>query len=253
MNLFLECPDRENLTSTSDFTPDFVCRRGFLTKICAIPYTYTNQWDRGMTVSIQKVGCTYYMLEVESENSMSEELKKMAYGGKNLEELMSTSPAGTQNLNDEYVSIRKTKFGAHSLIIRGEIDGCRPDKEYVEMTTTTTAGKGLGTDKEMKLWLQCYLLGINKILLGYRENETGLVRQIEWIKVENLVKGSLSWEPERCFRHLKKFLDLKKSEDGLSYSFKRNMGSEDFMPHRETFFVQKVRAGPSSQVKRPMF
>lgn len=243
MVLFLQCLKEENLLGKSDF----VCRRGLLTKICETPYIDDDDERSGIIVSIQKVGSTYYMREFETENNreiqrnVSLREKKCAYGGKKFETLVTNrrdgQVDGPQNFNDEYVSVRSAKLGEHSLIIRGEIDGRLPDSRlsYVELKTTTATGRDPKEDpkKARKWWLQSHLIGTEKILCGYRQ-ENGVVDRVKHLQVDDFCDQDST---KYCFLSLKTFLDFVKKhivKEYQPYYLHRYPGSKSFTLHEDS-------------------
>jgi RAT1-interacting protein len=69
--------------------------------------------------------------------------------------------------------------------------------------------------KLMKFWLQSFLLGVPKIIIGYRDHQ-GILRRIEEMETANIpgnVKrnGKKSWDGNVCINFGATFLDCELS------------------------------------------
>lgn len=67
--------------------------------------------------------------------------------------------------------------------------------------------------KLMKFWIQSFLLGVPKIIVGYRD-QGGILRKIEEIQTESIPaktmqRGVQSWNADMCINFASNFLDCK--------------------------------------------
>ena len=249
MSLLIECLVRDNLVGKSDF----VCWRGLLTEISATPYDAGGKFDEGMTISVQKIGDTFYMYKFDTEitlkkrEEMTPHQKKMGYWGMKFESFVS-APIGKEpdfeavvNYNKEFVSVVSTKLGSHSMIFGGEVDGCDPEDKgwYVELKTTRRMDHprqeySFRRFKLMKWWLQSFLLGIDRILCGYRDDD-GIISRLEWYKISDIPRiirqDRHTWMPEACLSYLQTFLDFIKenvTQEYQPYVLRRQAGEKMF-------------------------
>ena len=88
-------------------------------------------------------------------------------------------------------SVVRTRLGAHRLLLAGEVDcmealppGAAPPplgrRKYVELKTSVavTTDRRRGTferHKLLKFWAQSFLLGVPKIIVGFRDDDGVLV------------------------------------------------------------------------------
>jgi RAT1-interacting protein len=171
------------------------------------------------------------------------------YAGYKFEELSTLSrpsPESTQqeierrndNVVDniqQYCSIVKTQIGSSTLIMGGEVDciwgyhptprlslivDYKPDPpqnpvpHYVELKTSR---KWIGPrDKEnferhklLKFWAQSFLLGVPKIIVGFRSNDN-ILASLETFQTEKIpTKGKIrGWDEKICINFAAKFLEF---------------------------------------------
>lgn len=130
------------------------------------------------------------------------------------------------NNHAQYCSIVKTGIGKAKMIIGGEVDAvwdCKPENKndpihWVELKTTAS----IESDKDMvkyerkllKFWIQSFLLGVPKIIVGFR-SKRGILQRIEELEtnsIPNLVKkNKASWDGNVCINFTASFLDWLKS------------------------------------------
>ncbi|KAF7616460.1 hypothetical protein AFLA_004520 [Aspergillus flavus NRRL3357] len=138
------------------------------------------------------------------------------------------------NNNAQYCSIVRTGIGKTRLIIGGEVDAvwdCKPARKedvihWVELKTSAE----IRNDRDMvkyerkllKFWAQSFLLGVPKIIVGFRD-ERGIVHRLEELEtasIPNKVKngGRVTWDGNICINFTSAFLEWLKStinEDGM--------------------------------------
>ena len=138
----------------------------------------------------------------------------------------------------QYCSVVKTGIGKAKMIIGGEVDAgksafsivpghahhvtvwdCKPDNKndpinWVELKTSAS----IESDRDMlkyerkllKFWIQSFLLGVPKIVVGFR-SKGGILQGIEELetnKIPALVKkNKASWDGNVCINFTASFLD----------------------------------------------
>ncbi|XP_067936038.1 decapping and exoribonuclease protein-like [Watersipora subatra] len=238
LNLLLMSLDRANLVGKSEFA----CWRGLFTKLAASPYDAAGRFDDGLKVVAQKVGGVIYLYEFpteefeEKQKVLDDRNKAMQYWGMKFESYV-TAKRGENPVTDEpmdfnyeYGSVVRAKLGSHSLVFGGEIDCAWPQHptQYIELKTSrecSHAGqeRSFRKFKLLKWWLQSFLIGIEDILCGFRD-DNGIVRSCEWYKVSEIPKiikqDRDTWRPSACLAFLNQFLD-----------FIRSSVTEELVPH----------------------
>jgi RAT1-interacting protein len=131
------------------------------------------------------------------------------------------------NTNVQYCSIVRTGIGNTSLILAGEVDcvlGHKPEDPnapipWVELKTSATQ-----TDqrpktvrkweaKLLRIWAQSFLLGVPKVVVGFRSPNGILetVQEMETQKIPGHVKrGCNSWDGNSCISMTAAFLEFLK-------------------------------------------
>ena len=246
ISLLLECLAEKGLTGKSDF----VCIRNMLTKLCFTPYEIGGRFDYGMIVVVQKISGVYYLREFPTdeytrhEASIEEREKMMRYWGLKFESYVTAKP-GAQvplaafsdrlNLNEEFCSVVQTRVGTHSIILRGEIDCCQANGNYVELKTSKEFDhpgheRSFYRDKLIKWWLQSSILGIKKVLCGFRD-ENGVVKRLEEFSVDQMPSLIQQKNPSACINFLDTFLGFVKgnvTSDFVPHVFRRRAGESAF-------------------------
>lgn len=137
------------------------------------------------------------------------------------------------NTNEQYCSIVRTRLGPVSLLLAGEVDCCYdykptvetepldPEDDYHGMKKPTAAlaaenisshyvelktSKVIRSDRDrlnfekfkmLKFWAQSFLLGVPRIIVGFRDDQGILVEEetLETLRLPGLVRaGSQSWD-----------------------------------------------------------
>ncbi|KAJ1023595.1 hypothetical protein NDA16_003212 [Ustilago loliicola] len=116
--------------------------------------------------------------------------------------------AGDVNTNVQWCQIVKTKLGGNRLVIGGEVDGVSRNpstgrEEFVELKTSMqmapyhrNPGKAISDQdrfekKLLKFFLQSYLLGISKIVVGFRDHHGMLTthQEFETLRIPRMVRA----------------------------------------------------------------
>ncbi|GKZ33901.1 decapping endonuclease targeting mRNA [Aspergillus brasiliensis] len=148
------------------------------------------------------------------------------------------------NNNAQYCSVVRTAIGHARLIIGGEVDAiwdCKPERKedpihWVELKTSAE----IRNDRDMvkyerkllKFWAQSFLLGVPKIIVGFRD-QYGIVHRLEELetaaipgKVKKL--GRATWDGNICINFAATFLEWLKTtiqEEGTWRIRKREKSS----------------------------
>jgi len=130
------------------------------------------------------------------------------------------------NNHAQYCSIVKTGIGKAKMILGGEVDAvwdCKPDTKdepinWVELKTSAM----IEGDRDMlkyerkllKFWIQSFLLGVPKIIVGFR-SKMGILQRLEELETKSIpgmVKrnGKGSWDGNLCINFTASFLDWLK-------------------------------------------
>ncbi|XP_041363441.1 decapping and exoribonuclease protein-like isoform X2 [Gigantopelta aegis] len=225
----------ENDVGKTQFTSlhtDFICWRGLLTKLLCTPFENRDDW----CIAVCLFNGTYYLCEFDTEKkerekrSMSDRQDEMCYWGWKFEQYVTADkPDGKPNTsqpvnnNEAFCTVVRTRLTSHSLVFGGEVDAVDPRsagvRQYVEMKTT----REIDTHRQMenfkrfkliKWWAQSFLVGITKIVCGYRDDD-GVVHRIEEMDVPKLPDMAKNlrdpWNPAICFNFLDQFLQFIKN------------------------------------------
>jgi len=128
--------------------------------------------------------------------------------------------------NPQYCSMVRTGIGATSLILAGEVDCVlgekpeRPDQPipWIELKTSAEPGN-LSNLREtvkyerklLRYWAQSFLLGVPKIMVGYRTPDGFLTRiaEFETQRIPAQVKrGAHTWDGNLCINLTAAFLEF---------------------------------------------
>ena len=248
MDILLHCLLQENLSNKSEF----VCWRGLLTKVAASPYDAGGKFDDGLKIVAQKFCDVIYLHEFPTEQALKKQehlddrQKLMQYWGMKFESYL-TAKSGEKpdieeqlNLNNEFGVVVSSKLGSHSIMFGGEVDcSLSSHNKYVELKTTREFSheghrRSFRKFKLMKWWLQSFLIGIEDIFYGLR-NDEGFVKQCKWLKVSDIpqiIKQDRdSWRPGLCLTFLDEFLTFVKesvTESLVPHVFTRSPGAKEF-------------------------
>lgn len=207
---------------------DFLCYRGLLTRIASTVYSPKDSW----ILCVIKFQDVYFLCEFQTAKKQQEiaamtfREKLMTYWGHRFEPYLLSStqdavakvgPSVAMNLNEEYCSIVRTKLDNHRLVFGGEVDCVDPEtNEYLELKTNRLIETPKHVEifeklKIVKWWLQSFLIGINTIICGFR-NDSGVVSVLERMSVKDLVaRGKPYWSGAVCFTFLSELLSVVKA------------------------------------------
>lgn len=164
-----------------------------------------------------------YIMEHKSttfRSSLSSIMREGMYIGHKFEAIMTVDSMGKRDssakVNEQkyYISIIKAKLNECRMLFGAEVDCYDPSIardpnmstcQYVELKTTIDRGNRNVSDisdhKLLKYWIQSYLAGIPRIVVGYRSRSSGALKKTETFqtnKLPLLVKCKESWNTNDC-------------------------------------------------------
>ncbi|KAI1827941.1 RAI1 like PD-XK nuclease-domain-containing protein [Xylaria intraflava] len=163
----------------------------------------------------------------------------------------------TVNNKAQYCSVVRTGIGKTTLCLGGEVDAIWDSKpaqkgapiNWVELKTSAEIRDERGMKnferKLMKFWIQSFLLGVPKIIVGFR-SQNGILTEIEDIQTASIPetaakRGVRSWDANKCINFASAFLDWLRStinDEGV-WRIRRQPGSSTI----EVFKVEEVGHG----------
>ncbi|EHA24413.1 hypothetical protein ASPNIDRAFT_209964 [Aspergillus niger ATCC 1015] len=234
---------------------DIITWRGMMTKILAAPFDNLNGFEMNATC-FQNEQKRIQKNQRMPPGMASQDL--MAYWGYKFETLSVLNepwdPTPRReienreelivNNNAQYCSVVRTAIGRARLVIGGEVDAiwdCKPERKedpihWVELKTSAE----IRNDRDMvkyerkllKFWAQSFLLGVPKIVVGFRDQH-GIVHRLEELetaaipgKVKKL--GRSTWDGNICINFAATFLEWLKTtiqEEGTWRIRKREKSS----------------------------
>ncbi|KAL4877661.1 RAI1 like PD-XK nuclease-domain-containing protein [Aspergillus karnatakaensis] len=229
---------------------DIITWRGMMTKILTAPFDNMNGFEMNATcfqgtIFIEENN-TYKNEQKRKQKSQrvppgmaSQDL--MAYWGYKFEAISvldKTWDATTRdeiegreelivNNNAQYCSVARTGIGHTKLVLGGEVDAIwdsKPERReepinWVELKTSAEIRDERDIlkfeRKLLKFWAQSFLLGVPKIVVGFR-GQDGIVRRLEELETGNIpgnVKksGRGTWDGNICINFAAAFLEWFKS------------------------------------------
>ncbi|KXH43367.1 hypothetical protein CNYM01_03096 [Colletotrichum nymphaeae SA-01] len=161
------------------------------------------------------------------------------------------------NNKAQYCSVVRTGIGQTVICIGGEVDAVwdsKPQKQgaptnWVELKTSLAIRDDRDVDnfhrKLMKFWIQSFLLGVPKIIVGFR-NRHGILTDVEEIETEKIPdtvqrRGKATWNGDMCVNFAAEFLVWLRqtiNDDGV-WRIRRRAGE----PTIEVFKVDEAGHG----------
>ncbi|KZF21301.1 rai1 protein [Xylona heveae TC161] len=228
---------------------DFITWRGMMTKIMATPFDNFNGFEMNATffqgtIFIEE-NHEYKLAQWQMQKSQpprrggpSQDL--MSFWGYKFETISllpdtwdATSREYIESREDEivnnhaqYCSVVRTGIGKSRLVIGGEVDAVwdkKPENKdepinWVELKTS----EEIYSDRDMqkferkllKFWIQSFLLGVPKIIVGFR-NRNGILQRLEELETRDIPinvkkRGMRSWDGNLCINFTASFLEWLK-------------------------------------------
>lgn len=259
---------------------DFITWRGMATKIMTVPFSKLDEWEMNATLFQRTIFIEEnHAKKLESRHqqyssgasrgNMSQDL--MSFWGYKFETL-SLLPEHWSTTSREYIearedqvvsnyaqycSIVRTGFGKLKMILAGEVDAVMDFKSddptvstnWVELKTTAE----VTSDKDqvklerklLKFWAQSFLLGVPKIIVGFRTQQ-GILQRLEEMDTQSIpekvrLQGKNMWNGDACIAFTSAFLGWLKqiiTTEGLWRIRKRTN-----VPVLEVFKVEETGTG----------
>ncbi|KAF1329197.1 Decapping nuclease dxo, partial [Globisporangium splendens] len=211
--------------------PHFVTFRNNLNKIMGTPYNSSSEWT---FLAEKRNGCVY--LDVRRTQSdldaanrgVHENQRHGAYAGRQFEiasthakqsehdgEGSSSQPSGERVVNEdeEYCGLFASTLVGKRLVIAAEIDCLDGSKDnYVELKTFRVLQREkdqfvFERFKLLAFWIQSFIVGIPKIVCGFRNDDFELCKLQTFKTVEIPSFCRKYWSPTACLNFTSSFLD----------------------------------------------
>eukprot|EP01018_Ginkgo_biloba_P004961 Gb_17946 [translate_table: standard] len=166
----------------------FVTFRNNLNKILGTAYNRYDPWEMGVH---KRRGTVYLDVHKLPERPQSEMDRQRTYWGYSFEQLATedrkegvSEDSRAVDANVEYCAVIRTKLGAHRIIMGAEMD-CYDDsrdgkKYYIELKTSreldSRTVERFEREKLLKFWIQSFLAGVPRIVIGFRDDGGRLLR-----------------------------------------------------------------------------
>ncbi|ODV98248.1 hypothetical protein PACTADRAFT_37484 [Pachysolen tannophilus NRRL Y-2460] len=219
----LKCIENYERSMDSKLKVDIISWRGIMTKLLILPYENRNEIDLNIIrfdgqIFIQSDKKLDLKRQEEEKASQTDQLKKLTFSGYKFEVASTLSQPWAQSTRKEietrrkrkvnnieqYCSVVKTGIGKVKYCIGGEVDcvwDYKPSKEeeletnddplthYVELKTSRILdqpGQVFNFEKKLfKTWAQCFLIGIRKVIYGFRDDNL-ILRSVEEYKTDEI-------------------------------------------------------------------
>jgi RAT1-interacting protein len=156
----------------------------------------------------------------------------------------------------QYCSIVRTGFGKTKLIIAGEVDAVEAYKpedisqpiNWIELKTTAEVNNDKDVvkleRKLLKFWAQSFLLGVPKIVIGYRSQQ-GILQRLEEIDTqtipERVMRGRRMWDGQTCINFTSAFLEWLKATITKEGTWR--IRKREKVPSLEVYQVEETGTG----------
>ncbi|KAI1117186.1 RAI1 like PD-XK nuclease-domain-containing protein [Nemania sp. NC0429] len=144
----------------------------------------------------------------------------------------------------QYCSVVRTGIGKSVLCLGGEVDAIWDSKptekgapiNWIELKTSAEIRDNRGMSnferKLMKFWIQSFLLGVPRIIVGFR-SQAGILTKLEEIQTASIPetaakRGVRSWDANTCINFASAFLDWLRNtinDEGV-WKISRRAGSQ---------------------------
>ncbi|EFR03282.1 hypothetical protein MGYG_06284 [Nannizzia gypsea CBS 118893] len=242
---------------------DFVTWRGMMTK--ASPYIFTAPYDT-MNGFIEE-SHSYHLEQLKEQSNRrvrpgAHSSDMMSYWGYKFEtvsvlsepwdaasrETIEARESEVVNNNPQYCSLVRTGIGNTRMLLAGEVDAEDDPINWVELKTSATIRHGNDAinfeRKLLKFWVQSFLLGVPKIIVGRRDQDGYLLAIEEYAtdEIPNIPKtGANTWDANTCINFASQFLTwLKTIVDSEGVWTIRKAAKSS---HIEVFKVQETGYG----------
>ncbi|KAF8420494.1 RAI1 like PD-XK nuclease-domain-containing protein [Tirmania nivea] len=257
---------------------DFVTWRGMMTKIMCLPFDPRSSFEMHAikfhnTIYIEESHAFKLLSRVyEAQNH---QMQLGSFWGYKFETL-STLPAwwaqctrseiesrenDIVNNEAQWCSIVKTGFDNTRIVLGGEVDALWQGEPrsvdnppvYVELKTS----KEIRSDNDalvfeqklLRFWAQSFLLGVQKIIVGFRDRN-GILQSLDELQTTSLPsiakKGRKTWDGNTCINFTNRLLKWLKEtipEDGMVWKIRHDENSETVdvypVPGQKSFLTKE--------------
>lgn len=190
----------------------FVTFRNNLNKILGTAYNRTDPWEMGVHRRKNTVYLDVHKLPERPQTKMD---RQRTYWGYSFEQVATTDPnegasedSRIVDANVEYCAVIRTKLGAHRIIMGAEMDcyeNSRDGKKYyIELKTSreldARSVQYFEKVKLLKYWIQSFLAGVPRIVIGFRNDGGRLLRAqaLSTREITQKVKAKNYWQGGVC-------------------------------------------------------
>lgn len=137
---------------------------------------------------------SYWGYRFETLSTMTKPPHEVSKGDPELQERLT----GSANTNVQYCIVVKTRLGNNSIMMGAEVDCCRDVKptdplaqpsNYIELKTSRIIESdrnqySFDRYKLLKFWAQSFLVGVPRVMCGFRDDEGQIVKVVQYKTLE---------------------------------------------------------------------
>ncbi len=239
-----------------------------LTKIATTPYE-TGKFAQDWKMVVVRHNNTYFLCEFDTELKlqrealMTEQDKRMTFGGYKFEQYVVASSADTApdldspiDNRESFCSVVRTRLGSHRLLFAGEVD-CfdTHSRQYLELKTSRKfthprQEENFHRFKTVKWWTQSFLIGIERIVVGFRDDRS-IVHELKSLQLQELAADQRrGWHGSICMNFLNAVLTHIRTS--IREDDKDQIYVMEWVPGQQTVQLVKLNKG-SEEWKRHRF
>lgn len=189
---------------------DFLSFRNNFNKIMGTPYNRSEPWQIGVQLTTTGDNVALILFHILPPTPGGPHIRvdtddfaqRASYWGYRFEAVCTDSTEEDVDANVEFCTIVRTAIGRHRILLGAEMDCYRRSNssvtgspqlnEYVELKTSKEIVEerhraSFAKFKLLKFWIQCYLVGVQEVIVGYRD-QSGTLKSIEHIPVKDIPK-----------------------------------------------------------------
>jgi len=238
-------PGDPSSVALETLSTDFVCFRGLLTTLMCTPYERRDGWEFNAVKFKKTIYLCAVETDQKKSQRLNESQRQKdmcSWGFKFEQYVLSDEPRISDpnhdvfsdeyssepvNESEEFCCMFRSRLGCHSVVYGAEMDGFRTraeradednrdmldlnlDGTFVELKTSRVIdNKRLQNTfaefKTLKWWAQSFLVGVPKVLCGFRDDD-GMVVKLEDYPTMLLPKMGKNWLPNVCMNFLNQLL-----------------------------------------------
>ncbi|CAO1421853.1 unnamed protein product [Diamesa serratosioi] len=251
-HLFRFIQDNPHLIIDGQLNTDFVCFRGLLRLIMCTPYENQEGW----IILATKFNGTIYLCAEETPKKVADRLNKTENDKKfcrywrenalRVSDSSTTNPTPNEPVleGEEFCTMFGCKLNGKRLMYGAEVDGIDSLQDCQNLEQLKTARfvevkvkrresnqrqlSNFYRFKARNFWSQCFLVGIDRVHVGIR-NDEGIVEEIKEHALKELVDNSRNmWSPSNLLTFCDEFLEQIKfdmsscNDPNLIYRYEYN-------------------------------